>query len=70
MSRPSIICVAIVVLLSTAPVDGVKAKGTFRLQGPWPSSTAHYKATDHQSGSEQFAHVLRAKHQHQHQHQH
>jgi len=37
MSSPSIICAAIVVSLSTIAVEEANAKGTFRLQGPWPS---------------------------------
>ena len=37
MSSPSIISAAIVVSLSTIVVEVANAKGTFRLQGPWPS---------------------------------
>ena len=37
MSSPSIVCAAIVVWLATTAVDTANAKGTFRLQGPWPS---------------------------------
>jgi hypothetical protein len=70
MSSPSIICVAIVVLLSTSAIDGANAKGTFRLQGAWPSSSAHNNAIENsdrhfrRSGSEQFAHVPHRPHHH------
>jgi hypothetical protein len=47
MSSPSILCAAIVVWLSTTAVDEANAKGTFRLQGPWPSvSMANLSAHD------------------------
>jgi hypothetical protein len=66
MSSPSIISLAIIVWLSTAAVDPVNAKGTFRLQGAWPSSFAHNQANEnrrlHRFGSEQLAHAPRGNH--------
>ena len=66
MSSPSIICAAIVVWLSTAAVDPANARGTFRLAGAWPSSSAHNQTNGdmerhlHRSGSERSAHAPRA----------
>jgi len=45
MSRTSIICAVIVLSVSTTAFDGANAKGTFRLQGAWPSvSMANHSA--------------------------
>jgi hypothetical protein len=65
MSSPSIICVAIVVLLSTAAFDTANAKGTFRLAGPWPSSTALNQAN--QTAERPLQQLARAaRHHHRH----
>jgi hypothetical protein len=68
MNRLSIICAASSICLSTAIVDGVKAKGTFRLQGPWQSSSADNKKIEKsfdRCRREQLHHVPHGKHQHQ-----
>jgi len=44
MSKPLIMCAAISIWLSTAALDRAYAIGTFRLEGPWPSSNAQGKA--------------------------
>jgi len=44
MSKPLIMCAAISMWLSTAALDKANAIGTFRLQGPWPSSAAQSRA--------------------------
>ena len=67
MNRLSIICAASSICLSTAIVDGVKAKGTFRLQGPWPSVAADDKTIEKsfdRCRREQLHHVSHRKHQH------
>ena len=67
MNRLSIICAASSICLSTAIVDGVKAKGTFRLQGPWPSLSADNKTTEKsfdRCRCEQLHHVPHRKHEH------
>ena len=68
MNRLSIICVASSICLSTAIVDGVKAKGTFRLQGPWPSLSADNKIIEKsfdRCRREQLHHAPHRKHPHQ-----
>jgi hypothetical protein len=40
MSRPLVICAAFSMWLSTVALDRAKAIGTFRLEGPWPISSA------------------------------
>ena len=68
MNRLSIICVASSICLSTAIVDGVKAKGTFRLQGPWQSLSTDNKIIEKsydRCRREQLHHVPHRKHQHQ-----
>ena len=70
MSRPSIICAATIVWLSITAVDGANAKGTFRLEGAWPSSSAHNQTIEnserrlHRSGSARFSHALRGNREH------
>ena len=69
MNRLSIICAASSICLSTAIVDGVKAKGTFRLQGPWQSLSADNKTIEksfdrYRCWREQLHHVSHRKHQH------
>jgi len=68
MSSPSIICAAIVVLFSITAPDGANARGTFRLEGAWPSSSARNQANEqkhlHRSGSAQLAHAPRLRRNH------
>jgi hypothetical protein len=67
MNRLSIICAASSICLSTAIVDGVKAKGTFRLQGPWQSLSADNKTIEKsfdRCRREQLHHVRHRKHEH------
>jgi hypothetical protein len=68
MNKLSIICAAGIICLSTAAVDGVKAKGTFRLQGPWPSLSVDNKIIEKgldRCRGEQIHHVPNRKHPHQ-----
>jgi hypothetical protein len=44
MSKFLIMCAALSVWLSTAALDSANAIGTFRLEGPWPSSSAQNEA--------------------------
>lgn len=44
MSKVLVMCAATSMWLSTAAVDRANAIGTFRLEGPWPSSSAQGKA--------------------------
>ena len=44
MSKLLIICAAIGIWLSTVTLDTAYAIGTFRLEGPWPSSSAENDA--------------------------
>ena len=66
MNKLSIICAAGIICLSTAAVDGVKAKGTFRLQGPWQIVSADkiIEKSFHRCGREQLHHLPHRKHQH------
>jgi len=66
MNGLSVIRAAIGICLLIAAVDGANAKGTFRLQGPWPSSYTQKKSI--QNGPEwcrHLHHVLLRNHQHQ-----
>jgi len=68
MNRLSIICAASGICLSTAIVDGVNAKGTFRLQGPWQSSSADNKMIEKsfdRCRREQLHHLPHRKHKRQ-----
>ena len=64
-------CAATGICLSLAAVDVVNAKGTFRLQGPWPTSFTQTLSTQKMKGlaercrHELLHHVLLSDHQHQ-----
>ena len=69
-------CAAAGICLSLAAVDVANAKGTFRLQGPWPTSSTQTSSTQTSSTQnmnglaercrhELMHHVLLRDHQHQ-----
>ena len=67
MNRLSIICAASSIWLSIAIVDGVKANGTFRLQGPWQSPSADNRIIEKsfdRCRREHLHHVHHRKHEH------
>ena len=65
------ICVATGICLSIAAVDVANAKGTFRLQGPWPISSTQTSSTQNMNRfaercrHELLHHVLFREHQDQ-----
>ena len=60
------ICVANGICLSIAAVDVANAKGSFRLQGRWPtSSTRNMNGLAERCRHELMHHVLLRDHQHQ-----
>jgi hypothetical protein len=69
MSKLLVMCAAISLWLSTAALDKANAIGTFRLEGPWPSSTAQSKANSASDfawcSHERWHHTLFHKHRHQ-----
>ena len=69
MSKLFVMCAAISVWLSTAALDRANAIGTFRLEGPWPSSAAQSKADSAVAftwcSHEQWHHAMLHKHPHQ-----
>ena len=71
MSSPPSVRTAIVVSLSIIAVDVANAKGTFRLQGPWPTSSTQTSSTQNMNGlaercrHELLHHVLLRDHRHQ-----
>jgi hypothetical protein len=69
MSKALVMCAAISMWFSTAALDKANAIGTFRLEGPWPSSAAQSKAdsaVDFAGCShEQVRHAPLHKHLHQ-----
>ena len=66
MSKPLIMCAAIGIWLSTAALDRANAIGTFRLEGPWPSSATQSKADSAVAftwcSREQWHHAMLHKH--------
>jgi hypothetical protein len=53
------ICVATGICLSIAAVGVANAKGTFRLQGPWPTSSTQTSSTQNMNGlAERCRHEL------------
>jgi hypothetical protein len=64
------ICVAAGICLSIAAVDVADVKGTFRLQGPWSSSSTQTSSIQNMNGlaercrQELLHHVLVRDHQH------
>jgi len=65
------ICVAAGICLSMAAVDVANAKGTFRLQGPWPTSSTQTSSTQNMNGLAErcrhklLHHALLRDHRHQ-----
>ena len=65
------IWIATGICLSIAAVDMANAKGTFRLQGPWPISSTQTSSTQNMNGLaercryELLHHVVLRDHQHQ-----
>ena len=60
MNKLLVVCAAAGMWLSTAPLDEASAIGTFRLEGPWPSSSAQSKS----SNATDFAHWRREQVRH------
>jgi hypothetical protein len=65
MAKALTMC-AIGIWLSTAVLDVANAVGTFRLTGPWPSSSAERKVTQGFDGCD-HQRVHRSLHKHAHQ---
>jgi hypothetical protein len=66
MSKVLVMCAATSMWLSMAALDRANAIGTFRLEGPWPSSSAQGKADGAADfawcSHEQWHHALPHKH--------
>jgi hypothetical protein len=69
MNKLLVICASISMWLSTAALDRANAIGTFRLEGPWPSSAAQSKSNSSGDfagcGHERVRHAALHKHLHQ-----
>jgi hypothetical protein len=70
MSKLLIMCAALSMWLSTAALDSANAIGTFRLEGPWPSSSAQNEANSlgvvvDRCSREHVRHTPHHKHLHQ-----